>query len=85
MAILTLRIQKYWLDEIMAGRKKTEYRDIKKYYESRIENKDITEVLFIVGYAKDAKRVLYKVTKIKKNSSKGRYEIRLGKRVRSLS
>jgi hypothetical protein len=77
MALLTLRIEYYWFNEIECGRKKVEYRDLKPYYESRIDNKNITEVLLIVGYKKDAIRRQYKVKKIVKSLKRKRYEIHL--------
>ena len=34
-ADITLSIKRFWLDEILSGAKKEEYRDIKTYYRSR--------------------------------------------------
>lgn len=36
--MLILPIKKKWYDMILAGEKKEEYRDIKPYYKSRLEN-----------------------------------------------
>ena len=36
--MLTLPIQKKWYDMILSGEKKEEYREIKKYYETRFRN-----------------------------------------------
>jgi hypothetical protein len=35
---LTLPIKKYWFDKIISGKKRTEYRDIKKHYCGRLLN-----------------------------------------------
>ena len=37
--MLTLPIKKKWYDMILSGEKKEEYREIKPYYESRLEIK----------------------------------------------
>lgn len=36
--MLILPIKKKWFDMILSGEKKEEYRDIKKYYETRFQN-----------------------------------------------
>lgn len=37
--MLTLPIKKKWFDMIKSGEKKEEYREIKKYYDKRLERK----------------------------------------------
>lgn len=37
--MLTLPIKKKWFDMILSGEKKEEYREIKEYYEKRLERK----------------------------------------------
>lgn len=38
MQMLTLQIKKKWFDMILSGEKKEEYREIKPYYEVRMQN-----------------------------------------------
>lgn len=65
--MLTLPIKKKWLDMILSGEKKEEYREIKPYYMSRFANLfemfpysfiptglDTKEIMFRNGYDKDA-------------------------------
>lgn len=71
---------KKWFDEILAGTKKIEYRDIKPYWTKRLldENnkpKKYDIIYFKNGYSKDCRKmkVQFKGIKIRK-----RYEISLG-------
>lgn len=50
--ILHLTLKKKWFDLIAAGKKKTEYREIKPYWEKRL-NKDYDEIHFRNGYNKN--------------------------------
>ena len=52
MRILTLNLTYKWFDEIEAGRKTIEYREIKPYWEKRIwgQRHRITHVCFVRGY-----------------------------------
>lgn len=62
--ILKLTLKKKWFDMIASGEKKEEYRDIKEYWERRLENppkylfhfnpKKFDYVLFTNGYSKDS-------------------------------
>lgn len=40
-ATLTLRIKRVWLEEIVFGKKRKEYRDNSKFYQSRLVSKDL--------------------------------------------
>jgi len=73
---------KEWFDQILAGTKKTEYREIKPYWTKRLldengkpKHYDIIE--FRNGYSKDARkmRVEFKGLRVGKEN----YEILLGK------
>lgn len=66
MKILHLPINKKWLDMIASGEKKEEYREIKPHWQSRIDNKEYTHVLFRNGYATDAPKLLVEVENIGK-------------------
>jgi hypothetical protein len=55
MAILKLTLKRQWFDEIAAGKKKTEYREIKPHWNQRLlipggEFKTFDEVHFRNGY-----------------------------------
>lgn len=63
--ILTLRIKRMWFDKIKSGEKKTEYREVKPFYQSRIEGKDLTHCRLIVGYSKDAPEMTLPIKSIK--------------------
>lgn len=56
--MLTLPIKKKWFDMIKSGEKKEEYREIKPYYTSILDNKyrygDKFEVIFRNGYSKNS-------------------------------
>jgi len=54
MSSLKLTLKKEWFDKIATGEKKTEYREIKKYWIVRIENKEFSEIHFKNGYKPDS-------------------------------
>ena len=85
---VSLIIKRQWFDEISAGRKKEEYRDISKRNASLLcyvgENdtflgfKPITEIMFYNGYNKNRPSMLVECTGIKVETDKddqGEYEI----------
>ena len=62
---MILPIKKQWFDMILSGEKKEEYREIKAYYRSRLQNEGLldqyglptimqTWILFRNGYSKNA-------------------------------
>jgi len=51
--ILHLTLKKKWFDMIASGEKKEEYREIKPYWNNRL-NKEFKFVQFRNGYSKDA-------------------------------
>ena len=53
MNILHLTLKKKWFDMILAGVKPEEYREIKPYWNKRL-NKKYDAICFKNGYAKDA-------------------------------
>lgn len=80
--ILYLTIKKKWFDLIAEGKKKEEYRDIKKYWVRRLYNhyyyvKTFDEIHFRNGYRKDSPfmRVEFKGTIQRRN----KFVIKLGK------
>lgn len=79
--ILHLNLLKKWFDQILAGTKKIEYRDIKPYWTKRLLDKNGKPKKFDVihfrnGYSKTARqmKVEFKGLRIRKE-----YEILLGK------
>ncbi len=80
---ITTTIERIWLREIIAGRKKTEYREIKPYWQKRFGAiKTPFQLRLINGMQKNAPEVTIEVVKVIKNTSKGRYELRLGEIIR---
>lgn len=90
--ILTLTLKKQWYDMIERRHKpkKEEYRDIKPFFNSRLEGKHYDEVEFINGYHPDARRMRLRILEIVKDFGKLEYGgnpkvkywvIRLGKKL----
>jgi hypothetical protein len=52
--ILHLTLHRRWFDAIASGVKREEYRDIKPYWNRRLECRTYDEIHFRNGYAKDA-------------------------------
>ena len=82
MKTLHLTLKKKWFDQILAGTKKIEYREIKPYWTTRLFDKagkpkkfDIIE--FRNGYSKDCRKMRVEFKELRIN--KGNYEILLGK------
>jgi len=62
MKILHLILKKKWFDEILAGTKKIEYREIKPYWTKRLfddegKPKKFDVIEFRNGYSKDARKM----------------------------
>lgn len=78
--ILKLTLKKKWYDMISSGEKKEEYREIKKYWEQRLELptlagfrtrlKEFDYVLFTNGYSKDSPQMKVECLGIELNYSK---------------
>jgi hypothetical protein len=80
MKTLNLTLKKQWFDEISAGTKKIEYRDIKPFWTARLKQPDgefkrFDCVRFRNGCRKDAPEIVVKFIKI---IEKKFYEIHLG-------
>jgi len=58
MHILHLTLKKKWFDMIASGVKREEYRDMKPYWYSRLNNKKYDAIHFRNGYSKDAPNML---------------------------
>lgn len=48
--LLHLTLHRKWFCMILSGEKKEEYRDIKPYWDTRLNNKRFTQVYFKNGY-----------------------------------
>ena len=87
MKILHLTLKKKWFDLIKSGEKKTEYREIKHYWEKRLfaENghrlKHFDFIIFTNGYKKDSQKlkVEFKGLSIREFEGKNHYALHLGK------
>ena len=93
MKILHLTLKKKWFDQILAGTKKIEYREIKPYWTKRLfddngKSKHYDIIYFRNGYSKDAHKMQVKFKGIRIgllkediggwNKGLQIYEIRLG-------
>ena len=58
MKILHLTLKKKWFDLIAGGDKKEEYRDIKQYWDRRLNNNQFDAIYFRNGYSKNAPSML---------------------------
>lgn len=77
---LTTTIQREWLREIVAGRKKVEYREIKKYWTERLNGVRIPFLLRLInGMTVRAPEVTVRIDKVRKNSQSGNYELHIGR------
>lgn len=64
MRILHLTVIKNWFDMIASGEKTEEYRGIKPYWETRLQNGRYDAVTFRNGYSEYAPRVTRKLLAI---------------------
>lgn len=86
MNTLRLPIQKKWLDKILSGEKTSDYREIKPYWNSRIEGKEYDEVVFTVNYKEAARYQIKKIEKTTETNDLGLPEVwavRLGQQISS--
>jgi hypothetical protein len=84
--ILHLTLMKRWFDEILAGTKKFEYREIKPYWTKRLFNENGTAkkydvIYFRNGYSKDCRKMKVEFLGVKRGVWNGEkvYAIKLGK------
>lgn len=99
--LLTLRIKKVWLEEILSGKKKIEYRDNTEFYWQRIgqymtkkavmgkepDTKAFTSVYFYcpIGTTGKIIRATFQCKKIVGSVKNNRYEIHLGKQIKNVT
>ena len=63
MKVLHLTLKKQWFDMIASGEKREEYREIKKYWNRRL-NKEYDAIEFRNGYAKDSPKITVKLDSV---------------------
>lgn len=80
MKILYLTLKKKWFDLIASGKKKIEYREIKPYWDKRL-NKKYDIICFRNGYGLNAPSILIEYKKLTYGhfQNKRCYAIKLGK------
>lgn len=79
MQTTNLIIKKCWLDKILSGEKKIEYREIKPYY-YRLEKLNTPFVCVLQnGYSKNCLKVEIIINKIIKNIKTNNYELHIHK------
>jgi hypothetical protein len=77
---ITTTIKREWLREIVAKRKRTEYRELKSYWTKKLASVETPfELRLINGMAARAPEVTVVVTSVRKNTRAKQYELRLGK------
>ncbi len=79
-AVLHLTLDRRFFDQILSGSKKTEFREDKPYWRTRLIDRTYTEVHFRNGYAATAPSMRVQCLGIRKPSySDHRFKIRLGR------
>lgn len=56
--ILHMTIKRQYFDEIKAGVKKKEYREVKPFWDKKLKGKKYTHILFQNGYRSDSPRIM---------------------------
>jgi hypothetical protein len=80
MDIMTTTIKRQWLREIVAGRKKVEYREIKPYWIRRLSAVHAPFLLRLInGMSTKAPEVSVVVRRVRKNTRTGSFELHLGR------
>lgn len=62
---LHLTLKKKWFDMIASGEKWEEYREIKPYWTTRIDNGPFNKVIFTNGYGADRPRITVEIEEIR--------------------
>ena len=80
---ITTTIERQWLDDIVTGRKKIEYREIKPYWERRLATVTTPFSLRLInGMSANAPEATVEVTKVVRNTRGGAFELHIGKVLR---
>jgi hypothetical protein len=83
-AILHLNLHREFFTKIVAGTKRTEYREQTPYWKARLENRKYDVIQFRNGYATDAPEMLVEFTDVRRIRKWGKryFAIRLGRILR---
>lgn len=65
MKTVSMTIKRKWFDLILSVEKKEEYRDVTKFYTSRLVDKGITHLKLINGYGRDRPYIVIELKSIK--------------------
>lgn len=76
--VLTLRLRRKWFDLIAMGYKDVEFRTASDYWQSRIENKTHSHILFRNGYGDHRPGMLVEYRGWVKDANGAYYTLRLG-------
>jgi len=77
---ITTTVERQWLREIIAQRKKVEYREIKPYWKRRFDAVKVPFLLRLInGMQRNAPEVTVEIIRVTANKSQNRYELRIGK------
>jgi len=77
--VLKMTLQRQWFDEIRAGIKKEEYRELKPYWKTRIEGREYDEILFRNGYNSDSPTMRVEYLGYSIDKAEEVYVLKLGK------
>jgi hypothetical protein len=82
MQTITTTIKREWLREIVAGRKRVEYREIKPYWTNKLESVELPFLLRLInGMQARAPEVTVVVRRVRKNARSGCFEFRFVSRI----
>ena len=83
MITITTTIQREWLREIVAGRKRVEYREIKPYWDRRLVDVPRPFLLRLInGMTANAPEVTVRIDRVVRRESVGEYRLYIGAVVR---
>jgi hypothetical protein len=81
MKILHLTVTKKWFDMIASGEKKEEYRGIKPYWETRLQNGRYDAVTFKNGYSNESLIITFELLSIERGVGRVEWGAPEGKEV----
>jgi hypothetical protein len=80
MGKITTTIKRQWLDLIVSGKKRTEYRDIKPYWDKRLAQVHVPFRLRLInGMRAKAPEVTVEIAHVRRNMRSKQYELAIGK------
>jgi hypothetical protein len=83
---ITTTIEREWLAQIVAGTKRTEYRQMKPYWRKRLQGVSRPfELRLINGMQKNAPEVTVLVDRVRANARSKQYELHIAKVLQCLN